>query len=186
MRRLTLIKHARPQVDPHTSSDQWTLADEGRAACNALADALRGQAFDTIVSSAEPKARETAEIIGTKLAKPVRTADGLQEHDRRNVPHMEAREFISHVALFFRDADRLVLGDETADEAYDRFATAVDGVLSEEPGDVAIVSHGTVIALFAERRAKQDPFPLWRRMGQPSYIVLEVPTWKVLDSRDRV
>jgi broad specificity phosphatase PhoE len=186
MRRLTLIKHARPQVDPHTSSDQWTLADEGRAAAAALAGVLRGQAFATVVSSREPKARETAEIIGTKLAKPVRTAEGLHEHDRRNVPHMDSREFISHVALFFRDADRLVLGDETADQAYDRFAAAVDRVLAEEPGDVAIVSHGTVIALLAERRARQDPFPLWRRMGQPSYIVFEVPTWKVIESRDRV
>src|SRR5207237_6287674 len=68
MRRLTLIKHARPQVDPHTSSDQWTLADEGRAAAAALAHLLPGQAFARIVSSEDPKARATAAIIGTKPA----------------------------------------------------------------------------------------------------------------------
>jgi broad specificity phosphatase PhoE len=186
MRTLTLIKHARPHVDPRTSSDQWTLADEGRAGAAALADALRDRPFDAIVSSTEPKARETAEVIGTRLAKPVRTAGGLQEHDRRNVPHMESRAFISMVALFFREADQLILGDETADESYDRFAAAVDRVLAEESGDVAIVTHGTVIALLAERRAKQDPFALWRRMGQPSYIVFELPGWKVRETRDRI
>jgi broad specificity phosphatase PhoE len=186
MRTLTLIKHARPQVDPRTSSDQWTLADEGRAAAAALAELLRDRSFAVIVSSTEPKARQTAEVIGTRLGRPVRTAEGLQEHDRRSVPHMDSREFISMVALFFREADQLVLGDETADEAYHRFAAAVDRVLEEEPGDVAIVSHGTVIALLAERRAKQDPFALWRRMGQPSYIVFELPGWKVRETRDRL
>jgi broad specificity phosphatase PhoE len=186
MRKLTLNKHARPHVDPNTPSDEWKLADEGRRASNALADALRGQSFETVLSSSEPKALETAQIIGTRLGKPVRVADDLFEHDRRNVPHMEAREFISLVALFFRDADRLVLGDETADEAYDRFAAAVDRALETQTGDVAIVTHGTVIALFAERRAKQDPFAVWRRMGQPSYIVFEVPEWNVLELRERV
>jgi broad specificity phosphatase PhoE len=186
MRKLILIKHARPQVDPAVSSEQWRLSEEGHDRCAALAAALHPLAFASIVSSVEPKAVETAEILGRLLKKPTRTADGLHEHDRRNVPHMESRDFISLVALFFKEPDRLVLGDETADEAYDRFAAAVDDVMNHETGDVAIVTHGTVISLFAQRRANQEPFALWRRMGLPSFIVFDAPAWRVAEVRERV
>jgi broad specificity phosphatase PhoE len=187
MPKLILIKHARPMVDPAVSAEQWRLSDEGREKCRPLADALRGYDFAEIVSSAEPKAVETARILGQALSKPTRTADGLEEHDRRNVPHMESRDFISLIALFFKEPDRLVLGDESADEAYGRFADAVDAVIADAPqGDVAIVTHGTVIALFAQRRANQDPFALWRKMGLPSFVAFEMPTWAVTDVRDRL
>jgi len=182
MRRLILIKHARPQVDPSLPSEVWTLGDEGRAGASKLIEPLRAYPVARLYSSTQAKAKETAEIVGRGLDKPVETLSDLCEHDRRNVPHMESREFISMIALFFKEPDRLVLGDETADEAYDRFAAAVDGILRREIGDVAIVTHGTVIALFAQRRARQEPFALWRRMGQPSFIVFDTATWRVLET----
>ena len=185
MKKLILIKHARPQVDPNLSSEQWTLGDEGREKCGPLADSLHEYDFSSIISSTEPKAIETAEILGRLLEKPARTANDLFEHDRRNVPHMESREFISMVALFFNEPDQLVLGEETADEAYDRFAAAVDGIIAAETGDVAVVTHGTVISLFVQRRANQDPFAWWRKMGLPSFIVLDIPSWRILGGCDR-
>ena len=51
MRKLILIKHARPVVDPAVSSEQWRLSDEGRARCRLLADALKPFDFETVVSS---------------------------------------------------------------------------------------------------------------------------------------
>lgn len=186
MRKLLLIKHARPQVDPAVSSEHWRLSDEGREKSAVLAQVLRGYDFGSIISSSEPKAVETAEILGKILAKPVRTGNDLFEHDRSNVPHMESREFISMMALFFKEPDRLVLGNETADEAYDRFGAAVDEIVSAEKGDVAIVTHGTVLALFAAHRAGQDPFAVWRRMGLPSFMALEIGTWKIVGGSDRV
>jgi broad specificity phosphatase PhoE len=188
MRKLILIKHARPAVDPKVSSDQWRLGEEGRAACGPLAEALRGFDFPAIVSSTEPKAAETAQIVGEALGRPVRTAEGLGEHDRRSVPHMETREFISLMALFFKQPGRRVLGAETADEAYARFAAAVDAVVAAEPDDrdIAIVAHGTVIALYAQRRGGQEGYALWRKMGQPSFAVFEAATGKVIEVRERV
>ena len=53
-------------------------------------------------------------------------------------------------------------------------------------GDVAIVTHGTVISLFAQRRAGSEPFGLWRRTGPPSYIVLETEGWRVAEVCERV
>src|SRR3954466_7904307 len=170
MRHLILVKHARPQVDPAVSSEEWTLGAEGREGAGRLAERLRSFDFARLFCSSEPKAAETAKVIGRALERPVEEARDLFEHDRRDVPHMKTREFISLVALLFKEPDRLVLGNETADEAYERFADAVDRLIENEQGDVAVVTHGTVISLFAQRRAKQEPFALWRRMGLPSFI----------------
>jgi broad specificity phosphatase PhoE len=186
MRHLILVKHARPQVDPAVSSEEWTLGDEGREAAARLAERLRPYDFAKLFCSSEPKAGETAKVIGRALERPVEEARDLFEHDRRDVPHMETREFISLVALLFKEPDRLVIGNETAAEAYERFAEAVDGLIEKEQGDVAVVTHGTVISLFAQRRAKEEPFALWRRMGLPSFIALEIPSWRVVEVCERI
>ena len=186
MRHLILIKHARPQVDPAITSEEWQLGKEGMDGAARLVDPLRRFGFDRIYSSDETKAAQTAQILGQALARPIEQVRDLREHDRRNVPHMDSREFISLVALFFREPDRLVLGNESADEAYARFAAAVDAIIDRETRDVAIVTHGTVISLFAQRRADREPFALWRAMGLPSAIILEIPSWRVVDLIERV
>jgi broad specificity phosphatase PhoE len=186
MQKLILIKHARPAVDPSVAAEDWQLGPEGREAAGRLVERLRPYAFSQLFSSGEPKALQTAQLIGAALARPVEQVLGLEEHDRRDVPHMESRDFISLVALLFSQPDRLVLGNETADEAYARFGEAIDGIIQKEPGDVAVVTHGTVISLFAQHRAKAEPFGLWRRMGLPSFIVFDMPAWRVMDVFERV
>lgn len=186
MRHLILVKHARPQIDPSISSEEWALGPEGRAGAAQLVERLRTYGFTKLFCSSEPKAAQTAEVIGQALGRPVEQGNDLFEHDRRDVPHMETREFISLVALLFKEPDRLVLGNETADEAYQRFADALDDLIEkEQQGDVAVVTHGTVISLFAQRRARQEPFALWRRMGLPSFIVLEIPSWRLVEVCER-
>lgn len=186
MRKLILIKHARPQIDPNRPSEEWQLGDEGRRGATSLVDKLRPYEFDRLFSSAEPKALQTAQILSREMDRPVEQFPDLHEHDRRDVPHMDSREFISLIALFFKEPNRLVLGNETANEAAARFEAAVDRLLEKTTGDVAIVSHGTVISLFAQRRAHQEPFALWRRMGLPSFIVLETPEGRVAEICERV
>jgi broad specificity phosphatase PhoE len=79
-------------------------------------------------------------------------------------------------ALFARPAE-LVFGDESADQAYQRFRAAVTGVLELFPDqNVAVVTHGTVMTLLITR-AKSDPAPLafWQRLGLPAVAVLGRP-----------
>src|SRR5262245_50549313 len=174
MSKLILIKHASPLKDPTKPARQWKLSDEGRAAAERLAERLRQLKIDIIVSSEEPKAQETAGIIAEALGKRVETASDLHEHDRDNVPVMPTREFISSIAQFFKERTRLVLGRETAQQAMSRFKRAVDSVVESQPDqNVAVVTHGTVLALFAAEYLGEDPFQLWRRLGLPSYIVLD-------------
>ena len=176
MRKLILIKHAAPLVVPGTPTAKWKLSDKGRESCAPLAEALRAHAPAVVVASEEPKAAETAEIVARRLGVPVETAPGLHEHDRSNVPHMRSGEFISHVELFFRRPTERVLGRESAVQAGDRFESAVNAVLAKHvDGNVAVVAHGTVIALLAAEHSDHYGFELWREMGLPSFVVFDLP-----------
>ncbi len=174
--KLILIKHAKPLVMPGVPSERWALSDEGRRACGPLAERVRAHGPRVVVASEEPKAAETGRLLADAIGAAFETAAGLHEHDRSNVPHLATRAFISAVALLFKRPDELVLGRETAAAALERFARAVDAVLARHAGqDVAVVTHGTVLALYAAGPLGADPFALWRTMGLPSFVVLEMP-----------
>ena len=182
MPRLILIKHAKPQAEADVPPHEWGLSEEGRAACAALADRIAPHGIARIVTSEEPKALETGELVAERLAVPVSTAPGLHEHDRSNVPMLATRDFIAAMALFFKEPRRLVLGKETAEQAAERFERAVAAVVQGHPDEnLAIVTHGTVLALFAAARGGADPFLLWRRMGLPSLVVFELPEYRLVE-----
>jgi broad specificity phosphatase PhoE len=186
-RKLILVKHARPDVQEQVPSREWRLSVEGREACAALADVISRFDPAVIVVSDEPKARETGELVAKKLDKPVEISTGLHEHDRGNVPMMRSREFISTMAMFFKQPARLVLGRESANQAAARFKAAVDGVVAAHPqGNLALVTHGTVLALFAAGHGAGDGFLLWRSLGLPSLMVFSIPDFELLEAVERI
>lgn len=187
MRKLILIKHAKPQVTDDLPSHEWPLSEEGRGACARLAEVVSPQDPAVILTSDEPKARETGELLGKALGRPVETVGDLHEHDRTNVPMMTTRDFISAMALFFKNRRRLVLGRETADQAARRFEQAIRGILQSRPeGNIAVVTHGTVLSLFAADHGAGDGFQLWRRLGLPSMMVFSIPDLKPLETIERI
>ena len=181
MRKLILIKHASPQVDPGLPPEQWPLSEEGKAKCEALAEQLAAYSPGVVVCSEERKAAETGRIVAGRLGVPHRVAPDLHEHDRSNVPQLRSAEFISLIELLFRRPNDLVRGKETAVAALSRFESALDEVLMEHPeGNVAVVSHGTVIALMLEKLdPKRKGFEVWRAMKLPSLAVVGVPGMRV-------
>ena len=177
MRKLILIKHASPQVQADLPPEQWPLSEEGRAKCVLLAKQVAEFAPVAVVTSEELKAAETGKIVAGLLGVPFDTSPDLHEHDRSNVPQMRTPEYISTMELLFRRPNELVLGKETAVAALSRFRSALDEVLLEHPeGSVAVVSHGTVIALLLEALDRtRKGYEIWRAMKLPSFAVLSLP-----------
>jgi broad specificity phosphatase PhoE len=176
MRYLILVKHAMPEIVPDVPAREWRLSDDGRRQSQVLAGRLAAYAPEIVVTSNEPKAAETGAIVATALGRPTRFKTGLHEHDRTNVPFGSADRFAADVRRFFAQPDRLVHGRETADDAHRRFAAAIDEVLRAYPTEnVAVVAHGTVIALFVARATGSDGYELWERLELPAYVVLELP-----------
>jgi broad specificity phosphatase PhoE len=172
MPKLFLIKHAMPELDPNVPAREWRLGERGRGLSELLANKVAAYSLDVIVSSVEPKALETAQIVANRLGKPHEIAEGLHEHDRRNMPFMRREELEARVAEFFAKPNELVLGSETADQAHARFADAIARVIEKHPQkNIAVVAHGTVISLFIAR-ANPMPFEFWKRLGLPSVVVL--------------
>ncbi len=187
MRRLLLIKHSAPEIVPSQPARLWTLSATGRARCPVLARHLGAYAPATIISSTEPKAAETAQLIAEVLGSSWYCMEGLHEHDRSNAPFLGTAEFEMTIARFFAEPGTLVFGGETADAACERFSRAIMEVLRRHPqGDLAVVAHGTVITLFVARTNGIDAFDFWRRLGLPSYVVLSLPDLSIVRITERI
>ena len=169
LRRLVLVRHSKPEIEPDKPASSWKLGEVGRHRSGLLAARLRGFNPQVIWTSTEPKAVETAEIVAKAFGVQARTVAGLEEHDRSNVPFFETRdEFERAVEHFFREPDRLVLGTETAEQALARFTFALDQIISSGHADSVVVTHGTVMTLYAARVAGVRQMCFWRRLGTPS------------------
>ena len=186
MRRLVLVKHSLPEIEPDKPASAWRLGEIGRRRAEALAVRLSEFSPEVIWSSSEPKAKKTAEIIGGSFGIAVEVMDGLEEHHRGNVPFLPKEEFKSAVERFFCDPGRLVLGTETADQARDRMASSIVALLEAGHTDSIVVTHGTVIALYVASVADVRPAGLWRRLELPSFVVLAVPSMAIHSVVERV
>ncbi len=173
MPQLILVKHSLPEIVPNLPPSQWPLSEVGRLRCKTLADRLAAHHPNVVVASTEPKAAETGQILANLLGRPFATAEALREHDRHTVGFLSAEQFDVAIARFFENPKNLVLGRETADQAHQRFATAIGAIIARYPTEtVAAVTHGTVMALFVARATGLDPFPFWKRLGTPAFVVL--------------
>ncbi|MGD9101442.1 MAG: histidine phosphatase family protein [Anaerolineae bacterium] len=181
MPKLILVRHSYPDIEPTRSANRWSLSETGRGRCKPLADKLAGYQLEIIVTSVEPKAVETGQIVADLLGKPCETAQGLHEHERRDVGFGSRERFESSVADFFAQPRELVFGEESADQAHQRFSQAITNVIERYPHqNVAVVSHGTVMTLFVARAAGLEPFPFWKRLGLPAFVVLSFPRFDLL------
>ena len=87
------------------------------------------------------------------------------------------------VQEFFNKPDVLIFGKETAGQALGRFREAVDSVLRlYEDQVILIVSHGTVISLYTSWLTGCDGYLLWRDLGLPSFVVLDLQSQSSLET----
>lgn len=187
MRKLILVKHAAPHIIPTLPAHAWHLSADGQQRCRLLARLLAPYCPATIVSSREPKAAETAAHIATHLHTSWRLGEGLHEHDRANVAYLTREHLDNAVAAFFSHPDELCLGQETAHQARMRFDTAIGKILSDTPvGNVIVIAHGTVITLFVAHHTGLPAFPLWQRLGLPSFVVLTLPEFGLEEIREDI
>jgi broad specificity phosphatase PhoE len=154
-------------------SARWVLSDDGRQRCGWIAGELKAECVSRLFSSLEPKALETAALVGVACALPVEPRADLHENDRTGLGFLPDAEMQSRIRRFLTDA-QASMGNETAAAAQTRFTRAVGGILREAHGrDVAIVTHGTVLTLFVARHNAVDPYEFWRGLTTPSVVVLE-------------
>ena len=172
---LILVKHSLPEIVENVPAREWKLSEIGKERAGKLADQLQEYNPEIIISSVEPKAIATAEIIAKKLELPVYVTQGFHEHDRRNTSFLSKDEFQKAAHEFFNRPEELVFGNETANQAHERFDSAVRSVLKfHQEKTIVLVAHGTVISLFVSRLIGSNSYSLWAELGLPSYLVLDM------------
>src|SRR5687767_7513797 len=121
---LILVKHSLPKIEKNRPANQWELSDEGRILAKKLAVRLNEFQPELIISSFEPKAKQTAEIIAAEHNLELQLIEGLHEHDRSKVGYLHRDQFQAAVREFFEKPGMLVFGSETADACHARFHQA--------------------------------------------------------------
>ena len=181
MGELIVVKHAAPEIVEGLPSARWVLSESGREQCEELHSRLVQYKPAHLYTSEEPKAVQTAEILGPRLGVPVSPRPRLNENDRTGLPFFDDEsEFNARLRAFFLRPSERVLGNESADEAHARFIGAVQDVLASAQGQpTLIVAHGTVTSLLVARANQLNPFSFWLELDFTSFVVLSTPSFKL-------
>lgn len=180
MRSLILIRHSLVSFDSALPWYEWPLSEEGRHRVLGLTPALRQLAPTSIVSSTERKAIETANLLAADLDLRVEQDSRLCENDRTDLPKLSAEEFQCVLREFLSHPSDIVMGHESANNALNRFRDAIEAAVNTcIQGNVAVVTHGTVISLFVAAHNDLDALAFWRQLQLPGLVVLSIPDYKL-------
>ena len=174
--RLVLVRHAEPVVDPQRLAHEWQLADGAEKEALSLAAQLRSLGVDGIMTSPERKAAATAEVIAIVLGLELGEETLLREQGGESVPWFESGSaFRTAVADHFSRPDEVVLGNESSNEAVERFATAVERARSRYRFPL-LVAHGRIMSGFAGRVIDTHPMDFWKDLRMPDAFVIDFLT----------
>jgi len=186
-RQLILVKHAMPEIEPGVRASAWKLSAVGKSACIPLAVQLAEYAPRHIITSVEPKAAETGMLTAAALGLTAMTAPGLHELDQGDTPFLATARWNALVETSFARPKERTFGLEPAVDASDRFAAAIEATLGlYADGATVIVAHGRVISLIVARTNAINPFVLWGQLGLPSFVVLDLPGFRLRSVVERV
>ncbi|PHK93969.1 histidine phosphatase family protein [Pseudoroseomonas rhizosphaerae] len=164
MSRVWLLTHPEVAIDPAVPVTEWGLSPRGRARAEAVARQGWVRNLRHIASSAERKARDTAEGLSAATGLPVRVLHELGENDRSATGYLPPPAFEAMADAFFARPEESVRGWERAADAQARMVAAVERVLAESEGATAIVAHGAVGALLL---CHLQGWPIGRGADQP-------------------
>ena len=174
MGRITLVRHSIPAIDPATPARDWVLSSAGVTAAEDLAGRMDGFEMTAIVSSDEPKARQTAEILAHAHNWRLDCDPDLREHDRSTLGFLPRADFEAGIARLFANPGDLVFGSETADAVRTRFKAAVARAhRANAGGDLLLVTHGTAMTLYLAQMAEIEPLSFWQAMTMPMAVLLD-------------
>ena len=156
--RLYLIRHG--QTDWNVAgriqgSTDIPLNDTGRRQAACLAEGMEKRPVTQVFSSTLSRAYETAAAIGKRQGVPVRGLSQLQEVNygdwegltmeeiEQKYPNEQEQWYLSPVEV-------APPGGETQTQVYERCRQAVEKILDEAQGDVAVVSHGATVVFLLE------------------------------------
>jgi broad specificity phosphatase PhoE len=139
------ITHPQVRIDANIPVPEWGLSDIGRTRAVAMLGQPWVGSIRRVVSSAERKAIETAEILAEHHHLDVEVKERMHENDRSATGILPPPEFEAVADQFFARPNESIRGWERAIDAQNRIVSEVDAVSrADATGNVAFVGHGGV------------------------------------------
>ena len=128
--KLFLINHSLPGTIPEMPASQWQLNDEGRRRYRPPARRLKQYLPASLYSSAEPKAVDTAMLLGKNLGVAPNRFPDLEEHPHDSEPFLtNLQQFHEAIDRFFANPGKLTYGTESAGQGVERFDAAAESAI---------------------------------------------------------
>lgn len=168
-KRVILVRHGAPRVDPTRAPADWELSDEGLVAAGALSSRLPRHA--TFASSAEPKAVATLRAAtGTRPAVDGRFGEVLRPVEPMSEDFRTVRRAWVSDALDWRHT-----GWERPPDAARRFADGLDALAG---GTIVVATHGMVLTAWlvsvGEVRPGAAAADFWSELALPDVVEVDL------------
>ena len=173
-----LLRHAHTEVDSGHPVSSWSLSSKGLEQARAAKDAI-GLNFDSIYSSSEKKAIQTAEIFLPSPENNILTNHLLNELNRDAGPFMTSEDYKKAVKFALENPEHGVHHWEPARNAYRRFLQGIKQIEEENAGAIIlVVSHGLVLSLFFAYALGQieSIYKRWRKLESCSWGIMKNST----------
>ena len=185
------ITHPQVQIDANVPVPEWGLSEIGRARALAMLEQPWVGSIRRVVSSAERKAIETAEILARQLGLTVEVRERMHENDRSATGFLPPPEFEAVADRFFANPHKSIRGWERAIDAQQRIVSDVEAVLDAAVGgDIVFVGHGGVGTLLLLSLSNRE---ISREADQPAgggnYFAYDIGArsilhgWRPIDGR---
>lgn len=140
------LSHPEVTIDPAVPVPDWGLSAKGRERVLAVRDAAWVQACRRIVSSAERKAVETAELIAQASDATIEVRPAMHENDRSATGFLPPPEFEAVADQFFARPEASVRGWERAVDAQARILAEFRSLTAGQypAQSLLLIGHGGV------------------------------------------
>lgn len=171
--KIVLVRHSKTNIEPEIDSTQWRLSEDGRQAAAKLAEDPAFKDCELIYSSLQPKAIDTAEIIGKALNIPALQEEGLAELSSVTSGFIE--DYAGTVHKLYAGEIANINDGETLQQAIDRFNAAIKSIVDQhrDVPKIAIVSHANVLSLFTAQYCDNKAIDLHNTIAMPDIAVLD-------------
>jgi probable phosphoglycerate mutase len=184
--RLYFVRHGESEANQlHVFSNRdlpHGLTEKGRAQTERLAGRVRGTAFTAMYASPVLRARQSAEILSTRLHLDFVTTPALAEFDvgvlegLSDPASWRQYETLLDAWLVRRDWRARIEGGESFDDIRARFMPFIDSLRRERPGGpVLMIGHGgMLICMLPQLLSNVTPeFARERSIGHAEVVIAE-------------
>jgi len=148
------------------------LTEEGERQARRLADFLADRRIDKIVSSPFRRAIRSVEPLARRIGLDIAVDDRLRE---RVLSGRDLPDWMERLRASFEDMDIVLEGGESSRTATERARAAIEEQLAEdeEAANIAVATHGNLMALILKCYDDRIGFEAWKALTNPDVYELE-------------